>query len=228
MLGKTGLRLQLGHGGRPFALQHHGHGVAPLGDSVAGTIRSANGSEAKTFAHGHPGTHGAGHGDGVDATLGRCTGVLAVLAVKVIRRPGLRRAARGVETMQDWPSQRRQNASPPGHCPWVRKQPWPQQPRRRHPPRCPLPQHAQPRLHRQRVRGGHHIARKQRQARAGVGRLVVEVHGDPGSEDGDPLHEALRHGATFVLRVHEHHAQLAARHFAARILSVMRKTMSKP
>ena len=42
-----------------------------------------------------------------------------------------------------------------------------------------LEHHAQASLRGQGVRGGHHIACKQRQAGAGVGELVIEVHVNP-------------------------------------------------
>ena len=169
-LGKAGLTAQLVDHRRPLALHHGGHGVAALGHFNGGLHQVAKGQLAKALAQGHPAADRAGHGHAVDAAFGRGGGGVAVFAREVARRPGLWGAARGVEPVQLAPG--------PHQCKGIAAQAVAHGLHHRHDGRsghggidrvAPAAQHVQARLRRQRVRGGHHVARKHGQAHAAVG-----------------------------------------------------------
>jgi hypothetical protein len=177
-LGKAWNALQLFHGRSPFALHDGGHQIATLGH-VNGRLHQVGKRQlAKALAQRHPGRHRAGHGDGIDAPRGRRGGMGAVLSAEVLRRPALRGAARGIQAMQllSVPQDGKGVAAQAvadrlgdgdGGC------------GRNGRIDCiaALPEHAQARLCRQRVRGGHHIAGKHRQAGGGIGIEEIELHG---------------------------------------------------
>ena len=178
-VGKAGLRLQLGHGGGPLLAHHRGHQVAALGDLDGRGQHVGQRQAAEAFVELHPGRHGAGHGDAVDAALGRRAGIVAVFAAEVVHAPLGGRAAGGVQAVQllavpqDAEGVAAQavadgladgHGGGAGHGGIDRV--------------ATLLQHAQPRLRRQRVRGGDHVAREHGVAGGGVGVVVAEGHGE--------------------------------------------------
>ena len=139
--------------------------------SMAGASRSAKGSLPKRSLKRHPRGHRAGHGDAVPAALRRRRRAVAVLAAEVLRRPGRRRGAGGVEAVQ--------LRAVPQDAEGVGAQAVAAGLDDRHRGRrgdgrihrvAAVGQHAQPGLRGQRVRGGDDVAREHRPARRGVAR----------------------------------------------------------
>ena len=168
-LRKAWQRLQLGCGRGPLLLHHDRHPRSPRSaSSIAGCIRSANGSLPKRSLKARPARHGARHGDGIEAAFGRSERPGAVFAVEVTGRPGLGCRAAGVEPVQ--------LLTIPEDAERIRAQAVAHRLGDR---QCrgggdgrvhrvaALQQHAQAGLRCQRVRGAHDIARKQRQPGAG-------------------------------------------------------------
>jgi len=177
---KAGLRLQLGRGRGPLLLHHHRNQITALGHLDGGLQQICKGQFAKAVTQRHPTCHGTRHGDRVKTTLRGCFSLGTVLAVKVIGRPGRGGRAGGVEAVQllaipqnrkrvrpqtatDRLGQGDDSSGGDGSVDCI----------------APLEHHPQTRLRGQRVRGGDHIARKQRQTGAGVGKLVIEIHVNP-------------------------------------------------
>ena len=179
-LRETGLRGDLAQagGGRPLVLHDHRHAVAALGDLDGRLHQVGKGQRAVARVQRHPAPHGAGYGHRIPAALGRALDVGAVLAAEVLGRPGLGRAARGVQALQRLPiPQDAEHVRPEavaarlddGHH------------RRRgdrgvHRIAAAL-QHLQPGLRAQRVRGRDDVAGEHGGAAARVARLPVEVVG---------------------------------------------------
>ena len=180
-LGEARQRRELGRGGGPFLLDHDRHRVTALGDLDRRLDQIGERQLAEALAQGDPAGHRAGHRHAVPAALGRRGGVGAVATFEVIRRPGLRRAARGVEAVQTLavPQDAERIGAEPvadrlddGHR------------RRRRDRRVDRiaagQQHAQPGLRGHRMRGRHDIAAEDRQPLARVAGTPVKCafHGD--------------------------------------------------
>jgi hypothetical protein len=169
-LGEARQGLQFGRSRRPFLLHHHRQQVAPLGDLDGRLHQVSERQLAEALAHRHPAAHRTGHGDGIEAAFGGRCHVLPVLAAEILRRPGRRCAARGVQPVQF--------LAVPEDAERVAAQPVAHRLADRHGRRgrhggihrvAAVVEHAQAGLRRQRVGRRHDVARKDRQARAEVG-----------------------------------------------------------
>ncbi|MOA14222.1 hypothetical protein D3C78_1343110 [compost metagenome] len=173
--GVARLRLQFIGGGGPLVRHDRRHGVAALGDFDGGLKQLLERQLAQLFVQRGPAGHHARHRHGVPAALGldgQAVGARAVLGLEVFGVPGGGRHARRVQAMQFLAvpddgeaiaaqaarhgfDQHDRGGGRNGGVHGV----------------AALEQHAQAGLGRQRVRRGHHVARKQRDAN---GRIRVD------------------------------------------------------
>ncbi|MNX98862.1 hypothetical protein D3C86_1312870 [compost metagenome] len=181
-VGEAGLGLQVRNGGGPLVRHHRRHGVAALGDLDRRLHQVFERQLAELLVQRGPAGHHARHGDRIpaaDRPIGEAVAVHAVLVLEVFGVPGGRGHARRVQAMQFLAvpedregvatqaarhrlHQRDGGSGGDGRIDGI----------------AALEQHAQAGLCRQRVRGGDHVAREQRNAHGGVGVGPVEVlHG---------------------------------------------------
>ena len=177
-LRKPGLRSELRQAGRggPLVLHDHGHRITPLGHFNGRGHQVRKGQLAIALVQRNPTRHSAGHRHAVPTALGRRFGVWSIFAVEVLRRPSLRRAARGIEALQLFPI--------PQDAKHVRPQAVAARLHQGHDSRrgngsvdgaSPLGQDLQARLRGQWVRSGHHVASKDGGALAGIARRPIEI-----------------------------------------------------
>ena len=173
--GKARQCAQLGRGRGPLLLHHHRHQVAALGDLDGRLHQVGKGQAAKALGQGAPGRHRPRHGDRVDAPLGWVGAVGAVFALEVFGGPATGGRSAGVQAME--------LLAVPQNAEGIRAQAVAHRLDQGHDGRggngrihriAPGLQDAQAGLRGQGMRGGHHIAGKDRQAGAGVGVVRVE------------------------------------------------------
>ena len=99
-LGKARLGTQFVNGCHPLLLNDGRHEVAALGNFDGWRHKIGEWQLAKALAECRPATDGAGHGNSVEAALGRVVVACSVFAAKVVRRPRLGGTARRIEAMQ--------------------------------------------------------------------------------------------------------------------------------
>ncbi len=176
-LGVTRLRVELRQrrGQRPFALRDHRHRVAALGNLDRRRHQVGERQLAELAAQGHPRGHRAGHRHRAPAALRRCLRLGVEVLAEVVRRPGLRRRAGGVQAVQ--------RPAVPQDAEGIGAQAVAAGLDQRHAGRrrngridrvAACGHHAQSRLGSQRMRGRHDVAREQRAARAGIAGSPVE------------------------------------------------------
>ena len=130
---------------------------------------------AEALAHRGPAGHGAGHGHAVPAAHRRGLRVSAVLALEVLGRPGLRRAARGVQAVQRLAvPQQAERVGAEAVADRLGQRDHGRGGNRRVDRVATLVQHAHAGLRRERVRGRHDVAAEHGQALAGVAGGPVE------------------------------------------------------
>ena len=161
----------------PFFLHHGADQVAALGDVDGGLQQIGKRQLAKALTQGHPAADSTWHSDCIHAALGRRTAVAAIFALEILGCPALRRTAGCIEPVQF--------LAVPHHTKRVAAQTIADRLHNGHGGcrsdsrvHCVAAKepHAQAGLCRQRVRGRHHIAGKQRRAGGSVGVVKVKLH----------------------------------------------------